>query len=754
LFYHFIRLLITKFEMRQFRMHDNANESNTDIVVLVRVSDVYSEDLLSVDLFVDPWRLFGSNSLTFKENWIVKGAIQENSSGFTRKRRKLYAPSVSWAMPATPGMHQNNLTTLRGRRDKETYTHRALDSGNIRLLYLLPGETGDQLQGVIIHVPYKSAGTYRALSYVWGTDQRTQELMTPDGVLRITFSLNKALRGLRHKNKAIMLWVDAICINQKDNKEKAQQIRLLPKIFQTAASTYAFLEGGKGSDAAIEMLMQVRAKAGCDEKSKLETYTTDGTESELGNDSECETDSGESTEADDGTSSKDGPDAEDWPEDLPRVPASWNDRCIPHLDDAIWTSVGAVFALSWFRRIWIIQEIVAAPNVKIVCGKWIIDWNDLHLAMEIVDRQVQLSDNDFSHLKSSWEPFLSLAAQREWEVRHHRWTLIMLLENFRYAESTLSRDRLFALLGLASDGNEAAFEPDYDSPLEGVVLKFARVFVRQGRGMQLLYRAGLSHQSHRFPSWIPDWTVRRPSSLHDSSEGGITFAASGPQQAKIKCIPDTDELIVEGYAVDVVESISASSNVEQEWERYFKEVDAMVDSAVLSPVRDSHEDLKWKVPIAGVLYPKVAVSGGLDLQSSYTALRNYINGKQKGKAIEENGYSVNGTAHSTAYAMDLGQMAANSFQKQSTSYIAALQDTLYGWRFVITERGYVGVVPNMARIGDVVAILKGGRVPFILQESVARPGAFRLVGECYIHCMMNGEGLSLQGVVESKFRLH
>lgn len=330
----------------------------------------------------------------------------------------------------------------------------------------------------------------------------------------------------------------------------------------------------------------------------------------------------------------------------------------------------------------------------------------------------------------------------------------MLLENPRYAESTLNRDRLFALLGFASDGNEAAFEPDYDSPLEVVVLRFARVFVRQGRGMQLLYRAGLSHQSHRFPSWIPDWTVRRPSSLHDSSEGGITFAASGPQQAKTACDPDTDELIVEGYAVDVIVSISASSNVEQEWEQYFKEIDAMVDSAILTPIQGSRDDLKWKVAIAGVRYSKVPVSGSLDLQSSYTALRQYIDGTQKGKAIEDNSCSVNSTVHPTAYAMLVGQMVADSFQEKSTSYIAALQDTLHGWRFVLTKRGYVGVVPNMAQIDDAIVILKGGRIPFILQESEARPGAFRLIGGCYIHGMMNGEGLSLPGVVESKFRIH
>lgn len=86
--------------------------------------------------------------------------------------------------------------------------------------------------------------------------------------------------------------------------------------------------------------------------------------------------------------------------------------------------------------------------------------------------------------------------------------------------------------------------------------------------------------------------MRRPSNLHDLSEGSISFATSGPQQAKIKCSPDTDELIVEGYAVDVIESISASSNAEQELEQYFEEIDSMVGSAVLPLVRDSRQDLK------------------------------------------------------------------------------------------------------------------------------------------------------------------
>ena len=147
-----------------------------------------------------------------------------------------------------------------------------------------------------------------------------------------------------------MPWVDAVCINQKNNKEKAQQVRLLPKTFQTATSTYAFLEGGKASDTAMEMLMQIRAKAACDKKSKLNTYATSGTDSEPGNGSKCETTAAAGSTEADGISSNDGTEPEDWPEDLPNVPESWNERCIPRPDDAIWASVGVVFSLSWFRR--------------------------------------------------------------------------------------------------------------------------------------------------------------------------------------------------------------------------------------------------------------------------------------------------------------------------------------------------------------------------------------------------------------------
>lgn len=65
--------------------------------------------------------------------------------------------------------------------------------------------------------------------------------------------------------------------------------------------------------------------------------------------------------------------------------------------------------------------------------------------------------------------------------------------------------------------------------------------------------------------------------------------------------------------------------------------------------------------------------------------------------------------------------------------------------FCSTSQGRVGWVPANAEIGDVVCVLDGGRVPFILRPIARREMVFRLVGEAYIHGLMQGEAKSDEG---------
>lgn len=62
-------------------------------------------------------------------------------------------------------------------------------------------------------------------------------------------------------------------------------------------------------------------------------------------------------------------------------------------------------------------------------------------------------------------------------------------------------------------------------------------------------------------------------------------------------------------------------------------------------------------------------------------------------------------------------------------------------------------VPPLSRVGDEVCVLFGMEVPFILRPV---PGSssleYELVGECYVHGMMDGEACPV-GSAEREFRI-
>lgn len=561
------------------------------------------------------------------------------------------------------------------------YQYHKLPEDHVRLFMLFPGESGAPLKGAIYSVPFDDAGIYRTLSYVWGDeDQQRHPLVTPDGSIQITNTLKTCLEKLRMRKISITLWVDALCINQAEPVEKSQQIRLLPEIFQGAACTLAFLGADGDSDAAIEMLLQVRAKDVV--KGKPKAY---------------------------------------WPEDLPVVDPSWQERRTPPPDAAIWADVRALFSRAWFRRVWIVQEVAIAPTVKVICGKWMIEWYDLFAAMEIVDQEHEASNQDLR----PWGPFLTLAKHREWEARLKRWPLYLLLENYRHVDSSLKRDRFFALVGLAEDGYRDEFAPDYKAKFEEVVLRVAEGVLAQDQGMKLLYRAGLSAQSDRFPSWLPDWTISRPSSLADSLDRGVEFDACASITGSIDHRQGSDEILAHGCVVDEISEVSSSTNEPTQRKSYFLEIDTMVDSLKKRVGKGHFEEWKWKTPIAGAECPihNGNVTGDIGLHDSYKALRQ---------------------SHKRSKA---------NLAEKSSAYVSLLDDKVRGWRFALTKEGRCAVIPHEAQADDEVCILQSGVVPFVIRRS-KRVGAYRLVGECFVAGMMQGELRDSFSGLRKPIRIH
>lgn len=590
-----------------------------------------------------------------------------------------------------------------------SYKYIKLQKKEIRLFTLFPGEGMECLQGMLWTTTSRKAGSYTTLSYVWGPQNQSMKVLrTPSGDIRIRDALHTALVGLRKKREPLTLWVDALCINQSDKREKSQQIILLAEIFQRSACTLAHIGGDENHSEAIQMLMQVRAHMVV------------------------------------------GPSSEEWPEDLPRCPQSWGDRGMPFPEDQIWTRAAAFFENQWFRRAWIVQEAVVARKLKIVHGMTRVDWNHLFLVMEHIEKELETVDRT---ILNSWVPFLKLGRLRHIEDRSGRVSILKLLENFRHTKSSDPRDRFFSLLGIASDGNLEEFEPDYSSSLAVVTERFATALLRQfseeKQAMLLLYRAGLS-QSTTLPSWVPDWLEEKPSGLHDSLGRGNAFSACGDLPEQISLVPGTGEIEVEAFRIAEVEYVTASCNGVERFEQieYFADIKGLLEE-VFGDVWEKEQIRRvlWEAPIAGAKHPKVALPDDLSVQDSWKAFLKLL--KIDWLDEEDHDESFQGPERYNAGQDESG------LETKSRVYQSLLGSEVRDWRFVILkERNLCGIAPNVVQQGDVVHIFHGGVVPFITRKSEEREGTYRLVGQCYIWGMMQGEGTIYEELDQETVRLH
>ncbi|KAI4605611.1 hypothetical protein J4E83_010503 [Alternaria metachromatica] len=561
---------------------------------------------------------------------------------------------------------------------------------------------------MLLTVPsIKDGGNFRALSYEWGERKKEREVFTESGVLKIWGSLHKAILTLRGKQNAAVFWIDAICINQIDDSEKIQQIRLLPQIFQQASRTIAFLGSDRRSDDAIETLLQIRAKL---DKS------------------------------------------EEWPKELKKVPESWQHESKPRLEDPIWQDIKVLFDRTWFRRAWIVQEAVASLTVTFVCGKWIVDWEDIHLAMEIVQQKPHLPND----ITASWAPFSTLSSLRELETRQRRFSLFTLLDKFHYMQSTLKRDHFFALLGLASDGDEDGFSPRYGSiPFVSIAVQYGETFVKQGKGAHLLRRAGIAGRSDtartRFPSWLPDLTARPRDRLLDLHDRGIIFNASKGVKEDINTskgvrgdIFGRDFLEVNGCIFDDIIEVSKTSNGQgpKQWVKYFAEIDDMINALHSESLPEYRHDLKVQVPIAGALS-----LGELSIEDSYTAFRQSLKKARFKSAKQLNLRTSRAPISKTSSSIQTGVM---TMQEKGRQYEELLKTNIAGWRFITTKRKHCGIAPNGVRVGDVISVIGGCDVPFVMRGS-RKFMEFRLIAGCYVHGMMKGEASKFPDVNETYF---
>ena len=170
--------------------------------------------------------------------------------------------------------------TERSEEPRTPFKYERLESTEIRLLRLQPYSLAKPLSGSLKTIRLQNddgslSTQFEALSYFWGDEAADRTFSLNNTPFLIKPNLQGALRELCKGKVERLLWVDAICINQDDIKERNEQVRMMSSIYRQATRVVIWMgprfTGGKGVAAeAIEGFAK-RQRRG-DDSQQLSTF--------------------------------------------------------------------------------------------------------------------------------------------------------------------------------------------------------------------------------------------------------------------------------------------------------------------------------------------------------------------------------------------------------------------------------------------------------------------------------------------------
>ncbi|KAH8587866.1 heterokaryon incompatibility protein-domain-containing protein [Bisporella sp. PMI_857] len=586
---------------------------------------------------------------------------------------------------------------------------------------------------------------YEALSYTWGTSKDPLSIQVNGTEVPVTRNLHVALQHLRVETSEVVLWVDALCINQMNEKEKNEQVNMMRDIYAYAKSTRVWLGPVvKTSDEIMVQLAQIgKTVIDCGAFDLFIRMTT--------------------------LSIKDPSGAVQAEEQATKLVEDMLDRSLAQLEDSLRLLTGFCDLLSrpYWSRVWILQEIVVSRNVEVYCGKLKIGFAFLHAAMlYIIYMQTFLStqlvkpltalleasaDGNFPpdcELKAQFDsvnsteipPSASLVSGMR--LRYHdpaqesgetKPNLIQLLARTRVGrEATDPRDRIWALLGMAADTEVLRIIPNYadTNSCAAVYCNAAHAMIASGH-IDILAFSQWSKKDPMIPSWVPDWReeVKQP---FGQLPWDTPYSASGSTKLP-EHLDQTvlSHLKINGFLVDSIESLRPQCN-DGEWlSMQHRHAACIYLQHIMSLCQISDEKLvKSGVEIYADpsvrerAYQHLPVA---DLYSTGFVRRATIDECHLGHAEVITDY-----IQRKNHGPSAGAPVTNTFR----SYYIMMGQQIERRPFV-TMKGFVGLAPKHAEEGDVIVIFPGARFPYVLRR--CDDGKYVLVGETFVYGIMYGE---------------
>ncbi|KAH8623668.1 hypothetical protein IG631_21373 [Alternaria alternata] len=360
------------------------------------------------------------------------------------------------------------------------------ENGEIRLVELLPGCYDDVIRLNLHMKNLSDKPNYEALSYAWGTTPSSNRAIINGCPVPVRDSLDLGLRRLRLADQPRTLWVDALCINQSDVRERSHQVQQMCRIYKSAQQVVVWLGEWPDLDTCLDpeecRRLWIR---NLDDWSLLSTTrVTPSTEK--------------------------------------RKAISMQLRPV---SEHLCQHVVEISKLPWFRRLWIIQEfILSFIHPKVLLGNCVTSSGNFFAAitrcLEIMLQNPASLESERRQVKQLYTHLTMLQDLAQCFHAYSEISLYTALAMSRYAMATDPRDRIYGLLGIINFHVAEPIVPDYSKSWPQVLAEATIVMISED-GVSPYMKDGFafpvadgSKERCRTPSWMLDFSQ----STHENDE--------------------------------------------------------------------------------------------------------------------------------------------------------------------------------------------------------------------------------------------
>ena len=583
-----------------------------------------------------------------------------------------HSPAKSARRDREPGP---NVVTRSRKAIAEKSPYKPLDPGQIRLIVLEAGVRDDAIRGELRIVSVDENPTYTALSYCWGVPTKIRGVNVRGEQLLVTENLYVALRYLRREDADVVLWVDALCINQDDFEERSQQVSIMDKIFSRSTSVIAFVDQPQEDTATgVNLLRELASKQ------------------------------------------KSAPHLDQFVKDV--IDAAKSDTYIRP-----WHTLGHLFECSYWRRIWVIQELALnSENTFVYFGKHHLPLTEFTAGCwtwASLLRDLPYDSIDMMTWSLGWS----------WQ---YIWPMMRFIKNWSNLALTGAieltfdfdawdkKDYVYSLLSLANAYERQLIIPKYDQTYEQFRVEIARLLLDSSSDLKCL--RGNRYDPADVYYIEPSWALPLPLEFEGRSDSSdlnwqVLRHACGQKARTLKYSQDHKYLSLRGVHFDTVKSVEGPfSSYPSLSPDCMKRIAALVGSLKMRPrlwrvlVMDSWWDADPLCDASAA--KKIKIPAPETYGIGFDELFGYRRSERLSLVKPENSNK------------------AQSLRRQINRL--ELSDRC----FFVTESGRMGIGPRATKTGDAVVIFYGAGYCHMLRQQDTQ---FILLGDAWVDGVMEGQ---------------